>query len=517
VTRRRLALAGFAALVAAYVWPVQPDGANQNANFALTRSLAQGSLRLDETGSGPDAIPTHDVVRFEGHWYAAKPPGLAAVSVPSLLAVEAVGIKTTGDVTRPLWLLHLPAVVFPALVLLLLVRRLGDAVEPGHGTAAALLLGVATLMLPFGTLFFVHVLAAALGFGAFALLWHERRGSQRLARVGVAGLLAGLATVVDYPLALLVFVLWPYAAAREGRLERAAVYAAGAAIGAVLVLSYNEWAFGSPLHFPYEGWREVGESARGGLFGASVPSLRVALELLFVPAGVATLTPAVIGLAWIYRRGLRAEAITIAAVTAAFLLHNAASAENPFGGASPGPRHLIPVLPFLAVPLAVAIRRLPGPTLALAGGAASVMLVYTATTPLAAWDGQAPERLLNGAVVPTVLDPLGIEGVVAMIPFFAFGLASTAAAVAIARPRLDVRQVVAGALSLGCWVGLVELSSRVLFDGSGYGPPLVLAAAAAAVALVVVVLRLELGATIARHVRDPRRRRTPAPGESGRG
>lgn len=504
---------GLAALVAAYVWPVQPDGANQNANFALTRSFAHGSVRLDETESGPDAIPTHDVVQFEGHWYAAKPPGLAAASVPPFLAVEAVGVKSTGDVTRPLWLLHLPAVVFPALVLLLLVRRLGDTVEAGYGTAAALLLGVATLILPFGTLFFVHVLAAALGFGAFALLWHERLGSQRLAMVAAAGLLAGLATVVDYPLALLVFVLWAYAAAREGWVRRAATYAGGAAVGAVLVLSYNEWAFGSPLHFPYEGWRELGEAPRGGFFGASVPSLRVALELLFVPAGVATLAPAVIGLAWMYRRGLRAEATTIAAVAAAFFLHNAASVENPFGGASPGPRHLIPILPFLAVPLAVAIRRLPGPTLALAAGATSVMLLYTATTPLAAWDGRASERLLDGAVVSTVLDPLGIEGVVAMIPFFAFGLAGFAAAVAIARPRLDVRQVVAGVLCLGCWAGLVQLSLRVLFNGSGFGPPLVLAAAAAAAALVVVTLRPGLGATIARHVRDPRHRRTPAAGE----
>ena len=55
----------------------------------------------------------------------------------------------------------------------------GDRLEPGLGIAAAVTLGGATLVLPFATLFFSHVLAATLGFAAFAVLLLEREGAPR--------------------------------------------------------------------------------------------------------------------------------------------------------------------------------------------------------------------------------------------------------------------------------------------------------------------------------------------------
>ena len=46
----------------------------------------------------------------------------------------------------------------------------------------------------------------------------------------------------------------------------------------------------------------------------------------------------------LYRRGRRAEALTIAAVALAFFVYDSGY-WLPFGGGSPGPRFLIPVLP----------------------------------------------------------------------------------------------------------------------------------------------------------------------------
>ena len=53
----------------------------------------------------------------------------------------------------------------------MLVARLGDEVAKGYGVAAAVTLGLATLFLPFSTLLFDHVPAAAFAFAAFAILW----------------------------------------------------------------------------------------------------------------------------------------------------------------------------------------------------------------------------------------------------------------------------------------------------------------------------------------------------------
>ena len=49
----------------------------------------------------------------------------------------------------------------------------------------------------------------------------------------------------------------------------------------------------------------------------------------------------------------------ILAVAAVYFLYNAGY-WLPFGGGTPGPRFLIPTLPFLALGLAVAWRRWPG-------------------------------------------------------------------------------------------------------------------------------------------------------------
>ncbi len=71
----------------------------------------------------------------------------------------------------------------------------------------------------------------------------------------------------------------------------------------------------------------------------------------------------------------------IVAVAIAYFLYNAGY-WLPFGGGSPGPRFLIPALPFLALGLAPAYRRLPALTLALAIPSVTFMLAGALTFPL---------------------------------------------------------------------------------------------------------------------------------------
>ena len=64
------------------------------------------------------------------------------------------------------------------------------------------------------------------------------------------------------------------------------------------------------------------------------------------------------GLVLLWRRGLRAEAFACGAVTLLFVLLSVGYFD-PYGGDSPGPRFLVPALPFLALGLVDAFARWP--------------------------------------------------------------------------------------------------------------------------------------------------------------
>src|SRR5205814_2938483 len=137
-------------------------GCAQTSHYAATRAIAEGSPTIDRY-----AEETCDLVRSNGHFYAAKAPAMDLWAAPWYLLLHAAGAvppnrnhglgypaAMLGVPLRALWQITLWAVVLPAAGLLLLVRRAVDRLEPGLGVAAAAILGLGTLMLPFSTLLF---------------------------------------------------------------------------------------------------------------------------------------------------------------------------------------------------------------------------------------------------------------------------------------------------------------------------------------------------------------------------
>lgn len=558
---RRTGLLAIVALAIGYATVMQALGWAQTSYNALVKSLSDGTAQIDAYH-----WESRDESYHRGHYYSVKAPGLAFLTLPLYQGLEALGGRSASrwaadnahrhgsfrwyragvpsglygnDLQRarrvrarieretPLvWALGLLGLVVPAAALMLLVRACAERVEPGFGTAAAITLGGATLILPFATLFFAHVLSAMLGFAAFVLAWREREGPPRLVLVAASGLLAGLAVICEYPLAIAGAIVGVYALARGDVLRRGLAYAAGVAAGVAPLLVYNLWAFGSLTHFSYaNAVKEQGVSGHavlglndGGFFGIGTPSARVALELLFSSKGLLALSPVlalgIAGLVVLYRRGLRAEALTMAGVALAFLVYNSGY-YLPFGGGSPGPRFLIPMLPFLAVPLAIAYKRWPALTVALAVPSALMMMAATVTLPMIGNGdtGYWAHVISLGRFEHTVLTVLGAgNGWVALSPFLcAIGLAAALAALATPRVRLSPGAVVAAFVVAG-WACLAWLAPRV--PASTIGPdhdvlPLVGVAGAAA------LLVLSLG--VAREQR-PRLARRRAPGrEAQRG
>src|SRR6202035_2655480 len=104
------------------------------------------------------------------------------------------------------YLLGLWGNVLPGLLLLVLVWRVAERFEPGFGAAAAVSLGLGTMVLPLSTLLFSHVFTAFLGFAAFALMMRERDGPPSPVLLGFAGLAMGFAVASEYPLFFVALV-----------------------------------------------------------------------------------------------------------------------------------------------------------------------------------------------------------------------------------------------------------------------------------------------------------------------
>ena len=498
-----LAVVAIGAIAVVYALPMQSVGCAQTAHYAGARAIASGRPTIDRWSN-----ETCDSIRTGGHVYAAKGPLMDLWAAPWYVVLRMAGavprnpnagrpypIAMVGVPLRAIWQMGLWAVVLPAVLLLVLVRRAVERIEPGLGTACATILGLGTLLLPFATVLFAHVLATLLLFAAFLVLFEG--GASQLVRVAAAGLLAGLSVSTDVPLAVPAAVLGVYAAVRSPHGPRLGAYSAGGLVGLVPLLAFDTWAFGNPFHLPYSG--QPAQGAAGGwkwegFFGLGVPHPSVALDLFLSQRGLFVLTPVtaagVAGLVLLWRRGLRAEAALIGAMVVAVVAWNAGRIHyfDALGGWVPGPRFLIPLLPFLCFSLAPVLRRLPLSVGALALVSAGAMLVATSAEPLLSNDDTHHwiARIVDGNFAATIVSLSGVgHGWIAILPFYGFAAAAIVAAV-VATP-LPVRgaDAAVAVAALAAWVAvehgapaLLEVD-RLVHQSFGAAAAVLLVAAAA--------------------------------------
>jgi hypothetical protein len=515
IVRAVAARPGTAAIIAVGIaWGVvvHTAGWAQLAHFSQVRAFADGQAEIDrwhwETG---------DKAWIDGHFYSVKSPGVAALTTPAYLAIEEAGglelsreaaanagrssdprwvpndrypypsygfdydraqrvQQRVEDNTLVLWMLTLIAAVVPSVALLFGVRRLADRLEPGYGTAAAITLGLATLLFIFAAEFFSHAISTALGFAAFMVLVAERRRAPSLALVAAAGLLAGIGVSFEFQVGLVGVVLFFYAALRAAvpRVRRAGAFAVAAVGGAIPALAFNAWALGSPLRLAYSDAVAVigrsGHAALGlnddGFFGISAPNLDSAVELLLGGRGVLVLTPvlavAAIGVVLMWRRGYRGEAGVVAATVGAYLLYNAGYWQ-PFGGGTPGPRFLVPILPFLALGLAFTYRRLPALTLALAIPSGFWMILAGFTYPLIGEQGTGLwiDMLNDGTLEHTLLTVVGVHNSwVALLPVLV-AIAAAIGFAATATPPTRIGDIRPALAALGGWAVIATVGPTI--------------------------------------------------------
>jgi len=465
MSRGRLALVAILLVGLASATVIQSFSWNQTSHYDLTRAIYHGETTIDKYQAN-----TGDKAYYKGHWYSARAPGLAVFSEPFYEALILVRAESWTDahVAPPdhpgdemIYLLGLWGNVLPGFLLLALVWRVAERYEPGYGAATAVILGLGTMVLPFSQLLFSHMFTTFLCFAAFWLMLKERDGPPRPLLLAVAGLAMGYAFSSEYPTFFAALVLGLFLLSRRDALtlggvaRRGGAYVLGGIVGIVPLLLYNHFAFHSWTHLAYS---DIPRQQQG-FFGIDVPNLKVLVTLLIDSRGLLTISPILImgaiGTVMLYRRGRRAEALTIGGICLCYLAYNSGY-YLPFGGGFMGPRFLDTLLPFLAFPVALTLKRFPGPTIVLAAISITTTVIATITHPLIGYENETVtwmRYLSEGYFQPTIASAYGLGRGWGAIWTFLLPAAGGVLLAAFVTPRLRLpnRALGAGLLALVGW------------------------------------------------------------------
>lgn len=349
-------------------WEFNPN--NSTRLFAAIALVEEGRANIDDY-----APLTIDKAQFGDHFYLDKAPGMSLLALPAVAAVDAARRDRARD--YPLsrgdywfgrymrWRIWAAAALIGATLTALgalALFALGEGVtgSSAAGLVAALGYALGTPIWGFSTTIFGHAPVAALFVIATWAVWRGTRDTASAGHAALAGLVLGLAVLIEYQAVIAgsVIALWALWRLRGRAGAARAIGAAliGALPAAAALIAYNLIAFGEPLRIGYAG--VVGwDGMQQGLFGLTYPKPLVLMELIGGKRrGLLWVAPVLLfGIAGLARligmRRTRDLGVMAAALALVVLLVNASYAYWD-GGYTTGPRHSLPALPFLALGLA---------------------------------------------------------------------------------------------------------------------------------------------------------------------
>ncbi|BAM00823.1 hypothetical protein [Caldilinea aerophila] len=380
-----LAIAALVLLCSVYFFPRWADP-NQNSRLDMIFAVVEdGTFQIDKY-----AANTVDYAKVGEHYYSDKAPGAAFLGIPlyaglrplletpliealtkrleshaafaSTLRAEGSGVSAQKvrfaivQVYVSFFVSALPTAALAALLFLWL-----RVVTPQAWLRAVIALGygLATPAFAYANAFYGHQLAAFLLFLAFYLLTRApaRIGAMRALLVG---LVLGYAFITEYPVALMVAPIGLYGLYLFWKRRQPMLWlwfiAGGAAVAAGW-MAYNTVIFGGPLELGYSRSELWTEQHHTGFMSLTAPTLDAVWGVTFSPfRGLFLLSPWLLWalpgfVLWWRNRTLAVEWwVTLVVVVSMFLFNFSSSMW--WGGFAVGPRYLLPMLPFLTLPIA---------------------------------------------------------------------------------------------------------------------------------------------------------------------
>lgn len=402
----------FVFLWVSFAWFFHTGGDNENAHFDQIRALAEdGGWNIDHLAGN-----TADVITVHGHIFPNKAPGMTFLGVvPWKISRALISIAPLSEVAQVHFVSYFVLLstlgVFSALTgcaLYTFLWRLG--LSPVIALLFTLLYSLGTIAFPFSTIFFSHQLAASFLFLGFFLLWRQRQIDigQNLGewlsriRIVLAGALLGFAPVLEYPAALGTVIVGLYGLTTL-KWRRFFLFALSGTAASSFLLLYNWSAFHQLFFISYESYNSSSSAFGGhrlGFAGVSWPRWRVLWQITFarqrglfyINPWLCLIVPAIVTLRstkW------RRELIVCFAMVVMFFAFNSGFGDSIvyWGGAvSIGPRHIVPMLPFMVVPIALLCRNRFFAVAAVVLGSVSLlaMLCATAITPRLPYEAGDP-------------------------------------------------------------------------------------------------------------------------------
>lgn len=392
---------GFGLVVALYVlsFPYHPAlrSPNELCRLWQSRSLVDhGTIVIDKTlqefGSVGDLScvakvrvndteqlvscvqqPPPGAVLISAEHFPSKAPMLSFLGAPIYAVLKA--LKAPVSESSQVLFSRLFLTILPTLVMLVFLRRLlGTFVSEATRDTLTVVYALGTLAFSYSEQFLSHQLTAVLLFGTFYSAWRVQRSDWSERGWLVVGAFAGAVVFTEYTGALGVVCVASYVAAARFRQWRAL----GRAVGLVLVgaapllvalMAYHQRAFGHPLTSGYKFLADAGYQGwhLGGFLGIRFPDPRAFVLSAFSPLrGFFTLSPFLL-LAFVGLKRLKAADRAHWVMVLCLLGGNAyftSSFTYDSWGWTTGPRHLTPLIPFLLVPVALALEGLADKPLA---------------------------------------------------------------------------------------------------------------------------------------------------------